>query len=109
VIAALGDAAYARTTLATIERNRTILRADLEALGLRTFPSAANFILIQLPIAYGAAALTRELVVASRIVVRDCSSYAGLAPDRFIRVAVRDVVNNHRLIVAMRVALARVD
>jgi len=109
VIAALGDAAYARTTLVTIERNRTILRADLEALGLRTFPSAANFILIQLPIAYGAAALTRELVVASRIVVRDCSSYVGLAPDRFIRVAVRDVVNNHRLIVAMRVALARAD
>ncbi len=109
VIAALGDTAYARTTRATIERDRTYLRAELEALGLRTFPSAANFLLVELPIGSGAAELTRELVVAHRIVVRDCSSYAGLAPDRFIRVAVRDVANNERLIGALRAALARVD
>jgi histidinol-phosphate/aromatic aminotransferase/cobyric acid decarboxylase-like protein len=40
-----------------------------------------------------------------RIVVRDCSSFAGLPPDRFIRVAVRDATDNARLVSALAMAL----
>lgn len=105
--AALGDAAYADHTRATVARERRTLLAGLHAMSLRAFDSAANFILIELPPECSAAALTRELVGAHRIVVRDCTSYVGLRADRYVRVAVRSASENSRLLDALRRVFAR--
>ncbi|GAC1395886.1 MAG: threonine-phosphate decarboxylase CobD [Vulcanimicrobiaceae bacterium] len=108
LVAALGEAAYAERTRATVERERGALARALDALGVRTFPSAANFLLVALPPSASAAAVARELVVAHRIVVRDCTSYAGLPADRYLRVAVRDAAANARLTSALGATLASV-
>lgn len=105
--AALGDAAYAERTRATIERERAIVIAALRALSCRVFDSAANFVFVELPPGRSAAAFVRELVVAHRIVVRNCTSYDGLAADRYVRIAVRDRVANVRCLDAVRQVLSR--
>lgn len=67
--------------------------------GCSTFPSVANFLLVELPATVKAArvvsALRRE-----GILVRDCSQVPGLN-DRSIRVAVRSPADNDRLITAL--------
>ncbi|GAC1542388.1 MAG: threonine-phosphate decarboxylase CobD [Vulcanimicrobiaceae bacterium] len=103
--AALDDAGYARRAVAENERARSRLAADLSALGCVPNTSAANFLLVALPPAHSAAELVRRLVLDDRIVVRDCSSYEGLEAGRFVRVAVRSVAENARLISALTRAL----
>lgn len=99
---ALDDADYARSTLATNERARARLFADLECIGLRPFRSAANFLFVELPThAPRAPDLRRQLVLEAGIVVRDCSSYAGCETGSYVRVAVRSEADNERLIDAL--------
>jgi threonine-phosphate decarboxylase len=105
--AALDDLAYVERSVRENEIAREILARDLRALGFHVTASAANFLLLTLPSgAQSAAALTRRLILAARIVVRDCSSYDGLDDGRYIRVAVRQAPENERLIHALSAALA---
>jgi histidinol-phosphate/aromatic aminotransferase/cobyric acid decarboxylase-like protein len=105
--AALNDLTYVERSVRENEIAREILARDLRALGFHVTASAANFLLLTLPSgAQSAAALTRRLILAARIVVRDCSSYDGLDDGRYIRVAVRQAPENERLIHALSAALA---
>lgn len=109
-IAALGAEAYAHEALRTNRIERAWLREELVRVGVAVYPSAANFLLCELPCAHDrlsdiGARLARE----HRIVVRDARSYQGLEHRPLIRVAVRTREDNQRLIRALGCALARED
>ncbi|HLK69850.1 MAG TPA: aminotransferase class I/II-fold pyridoxal phosphate-dependent enzyme [Bryobacteraceae bacterium] len=99
---AIADRKFAEESLRenAIERER--LGAALTALGLSVFPSAANFLLLELTASMPiAAALRARLIERYRILIRNCDSYEGLAPGRYVRVAVRSAGENGRLIHAL--------
>lgn len=78
--AALADLVYAQRTLTENACARAALADDLRGLGLHVGPSAANFLLVRLPAGSPCAAeLVERLILDHGIVVRDCSSYEGLA------------------------------
>jgi threonine-phosphate decarboxylase len=95
---ALADNAYAADTLATNDRNRAGFAEGLARAGLRVLPSAANFLTFGVA---GAAALAERLLTDHQIIVRNCSSFAGLAHDAYIRVAVRSRSDNTQLLAAL--------
>ena len=75
--------------------------AELAALrGVRIWPSAANFLLLQ--VADGPAVFAA--LAACGIAVRPCQSFPGLTSDH-LRVAVRDPADNQRLVDALGQAL----
>ncbi len=67
--------------------------------GLRPFPGAANFLLVESSISV--ALIQKGLLECHRILIRDCLSFPELG-DRFFRVAVRDRADNLRLISALK-------
>jgi len=82
---------------------RERLAAALAALpGVRVWPSAANFLLLQ--VADGPAVLAG--LAARGIAVRPCHSFPGLTVNH-LRVAVRDPADNQRLIGAFHATLGR--
>ena len=74
---------------------REELSAELSSMGLKVFPSSANFLLVKTP-----RPLFMELL-KEKIAVRDCSNYPGL-DDRFIRIGLRRREDNLKLIAALR-------
>ena len=106
-IEALLDGDYAKRTLSSCRSEREWLTEHLDALGLQPFPSAANFLLVKLPVGASPAASIREsLITRYSIVIRDCSSYGGLEPGKYFRIAVRDHGGNEKLIHALKEVLA---
>ena len=99
---AVADTEYAEASRAenTLERER--LSTALGELGLVVFPSAANFLLLELPAALRPAAeLRTKLLHKHRILIRNCDSYEGIEGGRYVRVAVRSPADNQRLIDAL--------
>lgn len=104
-LAALRDVDHARNSLAFMERERPRLARRLGAIpGVTVYPSVANFLLVELPAGHSAvpvsAALRRE-----GLLVRDCSSVAGLTK-RTLRIAVKTPSQNRRLADRLRLVLA---
>ena len=82
---------------------RERLAATLAALpGVRVWPSAANFLLLQ--VADGPAVLAG--LTARGVAVRPCHSFPGLTVNH-LRVAVREPADNQRLIGALHATLGR--
>jgi threonine-phosphate decarboxylase len=106
--AALADLVYAQRTITENAHARGALADDLRGLGLHVGPSAANFLLVRLPAGSPCAAeLVERLILDHSIVVRDCSSYEGLANGGYVRVGVRERPDNLRLVRALSSALGR--
>jgi threonine-phosphate decarboxylase len=83
-----------RVDIEGVEREREWLSEKLECLGLRVYPSVANFLLIELE------SPSKELfeqLLERGILIRECSDFRGLS-DRFIRVSVRDRKENEKLV-----------
>jgi len=96
---AITDREYAQSSLSENAAERQRLADSLTRLGLFVFPSAANFLLLELGVEMPSAAdLRARLVSKHRILIRNCDSYEGLAAGRYVRVAVRSGVDNCRLI-----------
>ena len=93
-IAALDDATHLAQTLARVSADKTVLAANLEALGLPPLPSTTHFFLCR---ARQASAL-RQSLLPQGILVRDCASF-GL-PD-YIRIASRRPSDNDKLLEAL--------
>jgi threonine-phosphate decarboxylase len=105
VITALDDDAYAiRSRLLNAER-RNVLQRELAPLGLITYPSAANFILFQLPSDLELITFWERLIVKHRIVLRACANYEGL-PGGCLRAAVRTQQGNLQLTKAVAESLS---
>jgi threonine-phosphate decarboxylase len=97
---ALRDGDYARETLESNARERTRLSEALERLGCRVSPSAANFLFVRLPVEFPAVQVRACLIREHAILVRECDSFEGVEPGRYVRVAVRNESDNTRLIEA---------
>ncbi|GAC1425319.1 MAG: threonine-phosphate decarboxylase CobD [Candidatus Velthaea sp.] len=97
-IAAIGDDAFASEARMTNELERELLRARL-GVRVRVLPSAANFVMIELPCA--ATELADIMARHHRIIVRDCSTYETLEGGRWIRVAVRSREENEAFVRAL--------
>lgn len=103
-VASLADAGYREWTIRSVTAQRDALAAGLAALpGLAPFPSAANYLLVEIHSGARAAEL-RSALLPKGIVIRDCSNYRGL-DERFFRVAVRSREENRRLLAALAEAL----
>jgi L-threonine-O-3-phosphate decarboxylase len=99
-VAALRDAAFERQTWDWLPGARRELFEGLAELpGLRPFPGAANFLLVESSVSV--AQLQKSLLEQHRILIRDCLSFPQLG-DRFFRVAVRESADNLRLIAAIK-------
>jgi threonine-phosphate decarboxylase len=99
--AALGDQQYIRSTLENNRRARGPLVAGLERLGCRPLPPAANFILFEVPAGVRASEIREQLIRQHAILVRNCDSFDGLEPGRYLRIAVRTEDENSRLLEAL--------
>jgi threonine-phosphate decarboxylase len=99
---AVMDEAYARETIRAASQNRQCLRDDLSRLGIETFDSAGNFLLLRLPEhAPESTSIRAALIGRHHIIVRDCRSFDGMEDGRFVRVAVRTPAENLRLVDAI--------
>ena len=99
-LAVLRDHAYATKSRTFMTGERSRLMRGLRFLpGLRIYPSAANFLLIELPASTCAGEVTDRLA-SERLLVRDCSTLPGLTT-QMIRVAVRTAKENRRLLAAL--------
>ncbi|OGW48581.1 MAG: hypothetical protein A2V62_00385 [Nitrospirae bacterium RBG_19FT_COMBO_58_9] len=99
-LAVLRDPAYAAESRTCMKSERSRFMRGLRSLpGLRVYPSAANFVLIELPASTCAGEVTARLA-AERLLVRDCSTVPGLSR-QMIRVAVRTTRENRRLLAAL--------
>jgi threonine-phosphate decarboxylase len=99
---AIADREYAEASRRenAIERER--LADSLRELNLVVFPSAANYLLLELCADMPAASdLRSRLIAKHRMLIRNCDSYEGLAPGRYVRIAVRSAEENCRLIQAL--------
>jgi threonine-phosphate decarboxylase len=106
-IEALSDVEYAERTRVSCETERKWLFEMLVQLGFRVFPSAANFLLMKLPVeAPSVSFLNERLIIEHHILIRDCDSYEGLERGMYMRVAVKDDTANRKLIHALKEVLA---
>ena len=80
---------YHQSLLKVIE-DRTRFAAGLSQIeGIKAYPSAGNFIFVQLPAACNSATLTKHLFIHHAILIKDCSNKKGLQQGSFVRLAVR--------------------
>jgi histidinol-phosphate aminotransferase len=94
-IEALTRDGYLEKSREAVREGRFYLMAELEKLGFRCVPSAANFFLVEV----GEAAALRQKLLAKKILVRDCASFS--LPE-YIRIAVRLPGDNRKLVAALR-------
>lgn len=81
-IAALKEKSYVEQTKRVIRRERTWLAGMLLELGLRVYPSEANFLLVYSPLALA------DALEKKGIAIRDCGNFKGLG-EGYYRIAVR--------------------
>jgi len=99
---AVADREFEEASLRENSEAREALVESLTALGTMVFPSAANYLFVELPPRMPTSSKLRtDLMAKHRILIRNCDSYEGLAAGRYIRVAVRSPEDNRRLIQAM--------
>ena len=102
--AALADEPYLDWYVAEVERNRTELMHGLDALGVPYFPSAANFLLMQIGPQHAA------LVTAARargILLRDRSSDPGC--EGYVRITIGPLDHAKRGLQALTQALTDIN
>lgn len=104
VASALDDHSFAERTRLHNDQRRTRMRAGLDALGIHTYPSAANFLLLRLPDDVSAESLWRHMIAEHHTVLRDCSNYETL-PSRHLRTAIRTEEENDELLGAVAQSL----
>lgn len=100
VASALADHSFAECTRLHNDRRRTRLRAGLDAVGIFTYPSAANFLLLRLPDGISADRFWNKMIADHHLVLRDCANYEAL-PCGHLRAAVRTEEENEILLAAI--------
>lgn len=100
-IAALDDAAFLERTLRTVHEGMDFLRAELEGIGFRTFPSEANFFLVSVD---GSADAVFEALLREGVIVRSMTAYGY--PDQ-LRITVGTPEENRRFLAAFRKVTGR--
>ena len=93
-VAALKEKDYVKRTVRLIRREREYLAASLLKLGLKVYPSEANFLLFR------CSAPLDRMLLEEGIAIRNCGNYEGLEYG-FFRIAVRRHKENEMLLRAM--------
>lgn len=101
-LASLEDEEHVRWGQETVQRAKAYLVQELTALGLKVYPSAANFLLVDV----GNAKELRTALLKKGIVVRDCTSF-GLPS--MVRLGVRPLNRCRMLITALKETLPKVS
>ena len=97
---------YRRTCDKFREERRRFAAALAEVPNLRVIPSQANYFLCELTGPMTSAELTLRLLTDYDILIKDCSSKKGFAPERqYIRIAIRDSRDNSKLTEALKECL----
>lgn len=94
-IAALKESAYVEKGRQMVFREAKYLKEELASLGMQVYPSEANYIFFRGP------ENLFEICAKQKVLIRDCSNYAGLRKG-FYRVAVRTHEENEQLIRAIK-------
>jgi threonine-phosphate decarboxylase len=97
---AVQDKAYARRTIALNKLRREQLQAAIAKLGIHSYPSVANFLLLRLPGSVDRQQFWERMIREHHIVLRNCANYEGLS-DELLRAAVRTETENELLIDAL--------
>jgi threonine-phosphate decarboxylase len=97
---AVQDEPYSRDTIALNGVRRDAMEAAIQKLGIRVYPSAANFLLLRLPSSSEAQQIWEILIRNHRIVLRNCANYEGLIKGH-LRASVRTDDDNRQLIEAL--------
>jgi threonine-phosphate decarboxylase len=105
VCAALLDKKFAETSRDGNERRRLLLEQHLAQLGIATYPSSANFLLLRFPETIDVNLLWERMIVEEQIVLRLCANFEGLA-DGHLRIAVRSEKENMRLVEGLKRVLS---
>ena len=100
VFAAVEDLEYADRTRSLNRNRRAQLQRMLEDIGIYSYPSSANFLLLRLPPSLDHNVFWERMIVEHSIVLRSCTNYEALAAGH-LRVAVRSDQENERLVNAM--------
>jgi histidinol-phosphate/aromatic aminotransferase/cobyric acid decarboxylase-like protein len=87
-----------------VRETRRLFAALADVPGVRVFPSAANFALLELD--RPAAEVAASLLASHGVYVRDCGDKWGLEGDRFLRVAARSAPENRRIVAALSEVMA---
>ncbi|MBQ3666043.1 MAG: aminotransferase class I/II-fold pyridoxal phosphate-dependent enzyme [Lachnospiraceae bacterium] len=94
-VEALKDSEYPQKTRHYVEKERNYLIRELTSIGIKVYPSQANFVLIY------ASEQCYELLLCKGIMIRDCSNFEGLKKG-YYRIAVRTHEENEILIQALK-------
>ena len=106
-VAALNDPAFIQATHAWVTEERAYLSQALAAFpGMRVFPAAANFLLLDVTATGQASVWWQEALLRQGFLVRLCEDFDGLA-GRGLRVAVRLHQDNVALVAAFAAILGR--
>ena len=107
VAAIVDDQGFGERTRADNERRRDALAAAMEPLGVKSYPGAANFVLLRLPGRRGAEMVWARMIREHGVVLRDGSSFEGLGTG-FLRSAIRLSGENTRMVRALASSLGDV-
>jgi histidinol-phosphate/aromatic aminotransferase/cobyric acid decarboxylase-like protein/CTP:phosphocholine cytidylyltransferase-like protein len=69
---------------------------------IHPFPSQANYILCKLNDGYSTKLIAHKLLSEFNILIKDCSDKLGFDSSQFIRLAVRDEIDNRKLVEALK-------
>lgn len=94
---------YVRATRELIVTERFWLRDRLAGLGIKTWPSEANFLLCRAPAPWTAKGL-QEALGRKGILIRNCDMYTGLTACDF-RIAIKNRTLNERLAISVQAVL----
>ena len=95
-IAAISDRSQVEKGREAVRKGKEFLMREARSMGLECLPAAANFLVFRVG---RAAELRHELLARHRVCVRDCASFG--MPE-YIRVGVRKMEDNRRLVDALK-------
>lgn len=99
--------AHLRRTLEELSEVKHAFRAQLQSVpGIRVYPAAANFLLVELIDRSLDANELYQRLGCRGLLVRLCDSFRGLAKGRFIRLAVRTQPDNELLVAGLSAVCA---
>lgn len=99
-LAALSDRAHLKKSIATVKEGRRFIAENLKKLGIKTYPSQANFLLLNFGDAKKTAKEVAEKLLRKGIITRECGSF-GLN-DNYLRVSIGTKAQNKKFIAELK-------
>ncbi|MEM3377908.1 MAG: threonine-phosphate decarboxylase CobD [Candidatus Bathyarchaeia archaeon] len=104
--AALQDMEHMRKSNRLIKRERKFLARELSRISvLKVYPADANFLFIDVRQSGLTAAQLKEKILRYSVLIRDCTSFAGI-DEYYIRIAVKTRRENEKMLEALKKALS---